>query len=119
MNEELSRLRQNYAPSLLAYLAREDEAGLRSAYELGREAMHNSVGLLELVRIHSEIYLDVMHTAKDVETALGIARAASAFLMELLAAFEMTQRGFMDVGLRRGPSARADSTAPLPRSDPR
>jgi hypothetical protein len=119
MNEELSRLRQNYAPSLLVYLAREDEAGLRSAYELGREAMDNSVGLLELVRIHNETYLDVMHTAKDVETALGIARSASAFLVELLAAFEMTQRGFMDVGLRRGASAGADSPSPPPRANPR
>jgi hypothetical protein len=96
MTEELTRLRRDYAPPFLAHLAREDEAGLRSAYELGRQAMSLGVSLLDLVRVHNEILLEVVHTARNLEEAEEIARAAGAFLVEALASFEMTQRGFMD-----------------------
>lgn len=62
--------------------------------------MSRSVGLLDLVRVHNEVFLKVMGTTKTAESAEGVARAASAFLLEVLASFEMTQRGFMDIGLR-------------------
>ena len=97
--EELSRLRRDYVPLLLRYLANEDETGLQAAYELGREAMRRSVGLLEVVRVHNDTYLEVMGSVRGTEEANKVARAASTFLMELIAAFEMAQRGFMDVGL--------------------
>lgn len=96
MSEQLDRLRRDYAPPFLAHLAREDEAGLRSAYELGRLAMRLGVGLLDLVRVHNELLLEVMHTARTPEEAEDIARAAAGFLVEALSSFEMTQRGFMD-----------------------
>lgn len=101
MDDDLVRLRRDYAPLLLRYLSQQDEAGLRSAYELGREAMRRSVGLLEVVRVHNETYLEVVSTVREIGEAQEVARAASAFLLELIAAFEMAQRGFMDVGLRR------------------
>jgi hypothetical protein len=66
------RIRRDYVPAFLRYLARQDEA-----------------------------YLDVVDTARDHDEARRLARAASAFLLELVAAFEMAQRGFMEVGLRR------------------
>jgi hypothetical protein len=96
MSEQLTRLRRDYAPPFLAHLTRQDEAGLRSAYELGRQAMSAGVSLLDLVRVHTEILLEVMHTARSLEEGEEIARAAGAFLLETLASFEMTQRGFMD-----------------------
>ncbi len=74
--------------------------GLRSAYELGRVAMRRSVGLLDLVRIHNEVFLEAIGTARTPESARDVARAASTFLVEALSSFEMTQRGFMAVGLR-------------------
>ena len=94
--------RRNYTPPFLAYLAREDEAGLREAYELGREAMSRGVGILGLVDVHNRVFLDVLSTARTVEEAQDLAQAASAFLVEALSSFEMTQRGFMDGELRGG-----------------
>jgi hypothetical protein len=94
--DSTSALRRDYTPPFLAYLAHENEAGLRCAYELGRQAMSQSVGILGLVRVHNEVFLDVMGTARTPEAAEGIARAASAFLFEALAPFEMTQRRFID-----------------------
>jgi hypothetical protein len=96
VSDELSGLRRDYAPPFLAYLANQNEAGLRKAYELGRDAMRRPVGLLDLVHIHNSIFLEVIGTARTPESAEDIAHAASAFLVEALASFEMTQRGFMD-----------------------
>lgn len=96
-------LRRDYTPPFLAYLTTQDEVGLRSAYELGRVAMRRSVGLLDLVRIHNEVFLDAIGTARTPESAQDVARAASTFLVEALSSFEMTQRGFMAVGLKPHP----------------
>jgi hypothetical protein len=94
--DTLAEFRRNYRPPFLAYLVREDEAGRQAAYELGREAMSRGVGLIGLVTVHNEVFLDVVSTERTAESASTTARAAGAFLVEALASFEMTQRGFMD-----------------------
>jgi hypothetical protein len=88
-------LRRDYRPPFLSYLTHLDERGLSAAYELGRQTMLRRLGLLELVRVHNEVYLEVMSDARTPAEAQSLARAASAFLLEALAPFEMTQRGFM------------------------
>jgi hypothetical protein len=98
-HDALSRLRLDYAPLLLRYLAQQDESGLRSAYELGRAAMREKVSLLDVVRVHNEMFLEVLATVRDADEARGVARASTALLIDLLASFEMSQRGFMDVRL--------------------
>jgi hypothetical protein len=103
VTDHVEKLRRDYAPVFLKYLTQQDEAGLEAAYEIGREAMRRSVGLLEVVRIHNEAYLDVVATVRDVQEAQRVAQSASAFLLELIAAFEMTQRGFMEGRLRHSP----------------
>ena len=95
MGDPVADLRRDYTPRFHAYLARRDEAGLHSAYELGRRAMQAGVGLLELVRVHHEVYLAVMETARDLSQARDLSAAAAAYLSEALGPFEMTQRGFM------------------------
>ena len=95
VTEELARFRQDYAPLLLRHLAQRDEAGLQAAYDLGRDAMRESVGLLDVVRVHNELFLEVLATVRDPDEALEVARASTALLIDLLASFEMSQRGFM------------------------
>jgi hypothetical protein len=99
---DLPAFRRDYTPAFLAYLVREDEAGRRAAYELGRLAMGGGVGLLGLVTVHNEVFLDVIEKERTAESAVQLARAASTFLIEALAPFEMTQRGFMDGEARVG-----------------
>ncbi len=100
--EAETRLLLDYRPPFLAYLARQDEGGLRAAYELGRRAMGRHVGLLGLVRIHNQVFLDVIATARSPEAAAETARAASSFLFEALAPFEMTQRSLPRRGAAHG-----------------
>ena len=96
MDDPLERFRLDYAPLLLRYLSQRDEAGLTLAYDLGRDAMRAPVSLLDVVRVHHELFLDVLATVRDVEEAQSVARAASTLLMDLIAAFEMSQRAFME-----------------------
>jgi hypothetical protein len=91
-------LRRDYRPPFLAYLAHQDEAGLGAAYELGRQAMRRSVGLLGLVQVHNDVFLQVVRTARTADEAAEIAQAASTFLFEALASFEMAQRRLMSSG---------------------
>jgi len=93
----LERFRLDYAPVLLRHLSRRDEAGLQDAYELGRRAMLESVGLLDLVRVHSDLYLEVLATVRDLEEVTEVSEAATTLLIDLIASFEVAQRGFMDV----------------------
>jgi hypothetical protein len=83
---------RDYRAAFLRYLPRRDEAALHSGYELGRTAVAHQVSLLELVRIHHEVLVDVLVDTADDELP-DVAVAASSFLAEVLATFDMTQRG--------------------------
>ena len=107
MTDQVADLRRDYRPRFLSYLTRLDETGLHAAYELGRQSIERRIGLLDLVRVHNEVYMDVVSTVRNIEEAQGLAQAGSAFLLEALAPFEMTQRGFMagDGLTRRSPES--------------
>ena len=91
----LARLRLDYRSALVGYLSRRGEHQLHSAYELGRSAINDRVGLLELVQVHNSVTLDLLRAAGEADR-LEIAEAAAAFLVEVLAASDMAQRGFLE-----------------------
>ena len=94
--DELRRLRQDYAAAFLGYLTRRDETGLRAAYELGRRAVSHPVGLLNLVHVHHEVLMEILHTARTSDEVQDVGDAAAAFLVEALTSFQMTQRGYLE-----------------------
>ena len=91
------RLRRDYAPAFLQYLSERGERGRRAAYELGRRAISEQLSVLDLARIHHGVLLDVLKTHRSPQELEQIAQAASEFLVEALAVFEMTQRGFTEL----------------------
>ena len=91
------RFRRDYAPAFLQYLSERGEPGRRAAYELGRRAISEHLSILDLARIHHTVLLDVLKTHRSPQELEGIAEAASEFLVEALAVFEMTQRGFTEL----------------------
>jgi hypothetical protein len=91
----LTRLRLDYRSALVGYLSRRGERQLHSAYELGRSAINDRVGLLELVQVHNSVTLDRLRATGETER-LEVAEAAGAFLVEVLAASDMAQRGFLE-----------------------
>jgi len=91
------RFRRDYAPVFLQYLSERGEQGRRAAYELGRRAIGEQLSVLDLARIHHGMLLDVLKTHRNPQELEHIAQAASEFLVETLAVFEMTQRGFTEL----------------------
>jgi hypothetical protein len=107
--DELGRLRQDYAAAFLGYLTRRDEAGLRAAYEVGRRAVSHPVGLLNLVHVHHEVVMEILHTARTPDEVQDIGDAAAAFLVDALTSFQMTQRGYLEKARTPGaPTTTAD-----------
>jgi hypothetical protein len=89
----LADLTRNYRAAFLRYLPRRDEAPLHEGYELGRRAVADGVSLLELARVHHDVLLEVLRdTPRDDLTR--VSTAASEFLLEVLATYDMAQRRF-------------------------
>ena len=91
----LDELTRNYRVAFLLYLPRREEAALTRGYELGRAAVADGLSILELARVHHEILLEVLRETPPAELP-GVASAASEFLVEVLATFDLAQRAFLD-----------------------
>ena len=89
---ELERLQRNYRTAFLRYLPRRDETALHFGYEIGRAAMAGGLSLLDLAQVHHRILIEVLGTASDQDLDPLVA-AASDFLLEALAAYELARRG--------------------------
>jgi hypothetical protein len=90
------RLRRAYAPVFLRYLAQRTEPSLHDAYELGRQAVVDGLSVLLLVHVHHAALIEVIETVHDRTELAELSEAASRFFAEVLGAFEMTQRGFLE-----------------------
>ena len=86
MTRDLGQSLDRYAVALEAYLVAESEEALSSAYELGRQAMNEGLGVLDMVTLHRA----AVARATNDETS---ARAAT-FFMEALSPFEMALGGY-------------------------
>ena len=56
----VARLRQNYAATFARFLINRDEGALAAAYELGRSALADGVGLLDVVLIHHHVVIEAL-----------------------------------------------------------
>jgi hypothetical protein len=110
-------LTRDYRVAFLAYLPRREEAALHRGYELGRSAVSEGLSILELVLIHHEVFLEILRESPSEELP-EVARAASEFFLEVLATFDMTQRGFLEgqetAMSAAGPRPESGITAPRP-----
>jgi hypothetical protein len=90
----LDDLTRDYRVAFLHYLPRHEEAALTRGYELGRSAVAEGLSILELARIHHEVFLEVLRDTPAAELP-EVATAASEFFLEVLATYDMAQRGFL------------------------
>lgn len=91
----LDDLALDYRAAFLRYLPRREEAALTSGYQLGRDAVTDGLSILELVRVHHEVLMDVLADTRADEL-LDVTKAASEFLLEVLATHDMTQRALLE-----------------------
>ena len=93
MNATVEDFRAAYGAAFRSYIDDGSEINLRTAYELGRDAVVRDLSVLDLTLVHHDALLDALREAAiaDVE---HVTRAAAAFVLESLSAFEMVRRGF-------------------------
>ena len=89
--ERTDGLDSDYRRVLWEYLETTSEAALAAAYELGRRALAEGVGVIDWATVHQDA-LAALGTALESEAA---ARAGT-FFREALSPFEMTQRGYAE-----------------------
>ena len=93
----LDSLARDYRVTFLRYLPRREEAVLHSGYKLGRAAVVDGLSILELARVHHEVFLEVLRDTRS-DDLTRVATAASEFFLEAIATYDMAQRGFLEEG---------------------
>jgi len=103
LSETRDELAEQYRRALQDYLDDAGETGLARAYELGRKAVVDGLGVLEMTALHHEALRASVLRLAAFEDRAKAAEAAQRFLMESLSPFEMTHRAFREVNtvLRR------------------
>jgi Phosphoserine phosphatase RsbU, N-terminal domain len=96
-------MRRDYRVALLRYLPRREEAPLRVAYEMGRSAVVTGITILELVELHNGVFNGIVQQTAP-EDIYSVTAAASEFLMEALATYDMTQRSLLERPGEDGPA---------------
>lgn len=98
----LALLSQDYSKALGDFLVKFDENARLQAYELGRQALGEGVGLLDLVTIHHLALGSFIGHNHGRISKIWLSRAGE-FLSECLSPFEMSQRGYREANqsLRR------------------
>jgi hypothetical protein len=91
---DLERLRRNYRAAFLRYLPNRDEAALDAGYQIGRSAVVDGLTILDLVQVHHDVLREVLGTGSPEELD-GLTATAGDFLVEVLATYEMTRRGYL------------------------
>ena len=83
---------EHYAEALEQYLAAPGEVGLNAAYEIGRMALGNRLGVLDLAILHHNVLRDLIARGSPavVQARIG---AAAEFFAESLSSYEMMLRG--------------------------
>ncbi len=89
-------LAEQYRSALQDHLAGEGEASLQRAYDLGRRALDDGLGVLEMVGMQQEVLAVLLKDSHSNEESVRIARQAQSFFLESLSSFEMTHRGFRE-----------------------
>lgn len=82
-------VRRDYRVAFLRYLPRREEKALHAGYELGRTAVIEGLSLLELARIHHDVFRVVLSDT-PVEELDDLVDAASEFFLEVIAVYHMT-----------------------------
>ena len=86
----MPRVHQDYRVAFLRFLDHGEEAALSAGYDIGRRALDSGLPILDLARVHHEVVIEVL--ADPHADPVRVAEAASAFLLEVLAPYEMSRR---------------------------
>ena len=102
MATTITDLTRDYRAALLRFLRAQAEDARATGYDIGRRAVEDGVGLLDLAQVHHRILVEVMEQTAP-EDCVDVARAASEFFLDVLSTFDMTHRGLREERATRSP----------------
>ena len=91
-----NELENRYRGALQDYLAHPDEALLERAYRLGRQALADGRGVLDMATTHSQALASVMASAESSDDRGRVSDSLERFFVEALSPFESAHRSFRD-----------------------
>ena len=95
----METLEDQYTAALRDSIAGMGESSLEQAYELGRKALAEGLGVLDMAAMyHKALAAGLSRHLTPEEIALML-RAGASFFAESLSPFEMTHRGFRDTNI--------------------
>src|SRR5258707_1989735 len=100
MNNSMHGLARSYAVTLEKYLEDEQEAVLEQAYQLGRSAIAQKLGVLDVARVHHEALEKLLRSPPGGGSDGCVLKTAETFLMQSLSPFEATHRGFREMNVK-------------------
>ncbi len=96
MKTKLRQFETAYGKSLQACLSGAGEVALRHGYELGRRALREGLGVMDVVSIHRKVLRRLLEGASTADDCRQIVQASHDLFAECLAPFELTHRGFLE-----------------------
>ncbi|HEX3773989.1 MAG TPA: ATP-binding protein [Polyangiaceae bacterium] len=92
----MTALNSDYISAIAAHLGDESESSLSLAYDLGRKALAQGFGLLDVLALQDAVQRELVFPAPDSDRE-RIGAAVTNFLREFLSPFEMSFRGYREV----------------------
>ncbi len=89
-------LHHDYTLAMRRYLKNRDESSLELAYVLGRRALQEGWGVVEIADLFGEAIPRLLEDASSPAECASIVEKLSQFFIESLSPFEMTHRGYRD-----------------------
>src|SRR4029077_9636253 len=96
VNDRLGRVEKRYLLALEQYLSGREEIALLRAYELGRAALGDGLGVLEMATVHAHAVTAVLNRQRTDEERARLLDAQTNFFVEALSPFEITHRAFRE-----------------------
>ena len=97
MRTKVTKFEADYRSSLQDCLNGAGELALQHGYELGRQAIMDGQGVMDILSAQQKVLLECLDGAKTVNDCINIVKSSQNFLTECLAPFELTHRGFLEV----------------------
>jgi light-regulated signal transduction histidine kinase (bacteriophytochrome) len=97
MKDKISKFEAAYKLSLQECLVGAGEIALQHGYELGRQAIRNGMGLMNVVTIHREALLSLLSQAANTKECMHIEKISQDLFSECIAPFELTHSGFIEL----------------------
>jgi two-component system, NarL family, sensor histidine kinase UhpB len=109
---ELHAFTKDYYAALQSYLEGAGEVALVQAYDLGRRALDDHKGVLDMAVVQHDALIEVFRDRTSPSDVVSGLKAAQEFLIEVLSPYEMAHRGFRETAIvLRGLNERQEEEA--------